>query len=215
MIQALIFDMDGVLIDSEHPTFVLLQRLAEKRGYSISDDLHTQRIGKKISVFVEQYMANTMPEDERLSLVQEFYDTYKGGPEKYYEPIMPTISFLTTYDGPMRLALASVSSRAEIDKILDMLHLGDRFEVVVSSDDITHLKPHPEIYTKAAELLHLSPGSCVAVEDSAVGAQSAISAGIPTYGILNGVNNKNSFAGLQLAGFVRSEADLRQLAELA
>ncbi|MCL5113618.1 MAG: HAD family phosphatase [Patescibacteria group bacterium] len=211
MIQAIIFDLDGVIIASEKPTFILLQRIIRKYGYELKDAMYSKRIGRKISAFVHEIYENVIPIDIQNKIIKEFYQEYAQNTEKYISVIPSTVQFVKNYQGPAKLGLVSVSSKKEIQKILKSLGIISCFNFIVSSDDVSLLKPDPEMYLKAARLYNLTPGICVAIEDSRIGVESACRAGFQTYVLLNGLNNKKDFGHLATKGFIASEKDLHAL----
>ncbi len=211
MIQAIVFDLDGVLIASEKPTFVLLQQILRKYGYKLKDAMYPKRIGIKISVFVQEIYKDTISTSIQNKITEEFYQEYTQNTEKYISEVPSTVQFVKNYKGPAKLGLVSVSSKKEIQKILKFLGIASCFDFIVSSDDVASLKPDPEIYLKAAKLSNLTPGACVAIEDSRIGVESACRAGFPTYVLLNGFNNKKDFGHLAIKGFITSEKDLHDL----
>lgn len=208
MIQAIVFDLDGVLIASEKPTFLLLQRIIRKYGYELKDAMYPKRIGQKISVFVQEIYEDIIQMNIQNKIIEEFYQEYTQNTEKYISAIPSTVQFIKNYRGPVKLGLVSVSSKKQIQKVLKFLRIASRFDLIVSSDDVARLKPDPEIYLTAAKLSNLTPGVCAAVEDSSIGVESACRAGFKTYALLNGFNNKKDFDHLMIQGFITSEKDL-------
>lgn len=211
MIKAIIFDLDGVLIQSELPTFKLIQKILRKYGFSMADELYKKRIGKKIKPFFNEVYPTEISEAKKRKIVEEFNQEYIGNITKYIIPILSTVNFIKDYQGSLRFGLASVSSREEIDKILKNLNIYSCFSSIISADNITHLKPNPEIYIKAADQLGVALESCVAIEDSIVGVQSAIQAGMGVHVLLNGDNSRDDFRGMRVDGFINSEKDLCKL----
>lgn len=211
MIQAIVFDLDGVIIASEKPTFVLLQQILLKYGYKLKDAMYSKRIGRKISAFVHEIYENVIPIDIQNKIIKEFYQEYAQNTEKYISKVPSTVQFIKNYKGPAKLGLVSVSSKKEIQKILKSLGIISCFDFIVSSDDVASMKPDPEIYLTAAKLSNLSPDTCVAIEDSRIGVESACRAGFQTYVLLNGLNNKKDFGHLAIKGFITSEKDLHAL----
>lgn len=211
MIKALIFDLDGVLIHSELATFRLLQRLVEKHGYLLDDIFFEKRIGKRIKPFLDEVYNDNISEKIKLRILNEFKQKYINNTTNYITPISETINFIKNNKGPFKLGLASVSSKSEIINILHFLKIINKFQVIVSSDDIKNLKPDPEIYIKAIKKLNISPQFCASIEDSVIGVQSALNAGLKTYVFLNGVNKKKDFKNLPIAGFISSEIDLEKI----
>lgn len=204
---AVIFDLDGVLIQSERSTFKLLQAILRRYGYVLDDEHFPDRVGKKIKNFIVEAYPD-MPVSLQDRIAQEFYEEYAEHTETYIDPIHLTVQFLKDYKGSTRFGLASVSSKEEILKILSLLGLSTRFDKILSSDDITHVKSHPEIYQRAAQTMGIDAQKNVVIEDSAVGAAAAVAAGFQTYVLLNGLNTKQDFADIPVNGFIESVEQL-------
>lgn len=211
MIKAIIFDLDGVLIQSELPTFRLLQKILKKHGFLLDDEFYKKRIGRRIIVFVDEVCGLVISEEEKKVICEEFYHEYVSHITTYITPINETVNFIKHYKGPLSFGLASVSSRKEILNILHFLKITSKFQIIVSSDNIKNLKPDPEIYLKAAKMLNLAPQVCISVEDSVIGAKSALNAGLKTFVFLNGINKKRDFKSLPIAGFISSEIGFKKI----
>lgn len=210
MIQAVIFDLDGVLVRSEEKTFELLQRIARLYGFRLSDQLYPQRIGKKIGTFLDG-VGRRLSRPTREHIVEEFYREYRRNPARYITPIEETTDALRKYRGSKRLGLASVGSFEDIRRVLGYIGLASRFQVILSSEDVVRLKPDPEIYLRAAERIGYVPKLCAAVEDSHVGVEAAVSAGLKSYVFLNGINSKRDFRNLPVSGFLSTREDVTRI----
>ena len=171
--QAIIFDMDGVIIDSEPVHQRLEIEMLEELGGSISTDEYLKFVGT-----TDEYMWSHFKEMYNLEpSVEELIATKK---KKFMEEIheVPLVDHFMTvldafYDKGYRLALASSNNRKTVDHIVDQFSLGEYFEVTMSGEDITHGKPHPEIFLKTAEELNVEPTECLVFEDAANGVEAA------------------------------------------
>ncbi len=208
------FDFDGVIVDSETSTFLLLQNICLRHGVQLPNSLLPSRVGKKITKFVDETLAESADSSVREKIIEDFYETFLREPERYTEPIDATVDFVRNFDKQdIKYAVASVGGRGSIVSILQSLKIEDRFDLLVSSDDVKELKPNPEVYLKCLELLHLEPKDCVIIEDSLVGAEAGVASGIPVYIIRNGLNNSISFQGIKIAGFIEKSEDIAALAK--
>ena len=209
--KCIIFDLDGVIVSSEHKTFLLLQKLLKDNGLVLPAKAYEQRIGKKIQPFLEDYFGETLAPKIKENVVAQFYHDYINNPSQYVEPIAISYNFLRAYHGEARLALATVSSQAEVNVILRHIGLEGSFEVMITSEALSNLKPHPEVYTLALSQLGLLPTECVAIEDSITGVQSGLAAGLRTYVLLNGSNQRETFENLPIDGFISTTNELQRL----
>ncbi len=146
-------------------------------------------------------------------MAEEIHDAYarefQGHLLSYIKPLKSTINFIAGYQGPLRVALASMSRMDTIVKETKHFGIFNKFSLIVSRDDVTRQKPDPEIYLLTAKRLRLKPSECAVVEDSLVGAQSALAAGMKCYVFLNGINKKSEFSGLSIRGFIKTLQDYR------
>lgn len=182
---AVIFDMDGVLIDSEPLHDQVQRRFARELGIELSPDFFDRFRGVDGRTFwsyvVDQHGLELSVED----LLEEDRDRYIAAIEsdtdiEAIQGAHALIQRLRTDDVP--LALASSSSRRQIRAVLDRLDLQSAFRVQVGGDELETGKPDPAIFRLAAERLGLPPARCVVIEDSAHGVQAAKRAGMACIG---------------------------------
>ncbi len=207
MIQALIFDYDGVVVLSEQPRFRVLRTQAAKFGVVIRDDAFAQMLGKPTRVFFDKVLPD-INSRTRQNIIDAYEIEFKGNITDHVAVVEPVIGFIKNYTGSVPLALASMSDYAVIERVLKHIDIYDAFKVIIGKDTVKRHKPDPEIYLTAAERLGVQPSLCAAVEDTPVGAEAALRAGMTAYALLNGFNNENDFAGLAVR-FVRSPEDIR------
>lgn len=179
MIKAVIFDMDGVMIDSE-PLWEKTERiLLSRRGIDYSPEYRDRIVGLNQrdsgTLLVETFNLKE-PVDgiisERVEILTSIYEE-----ELELVPgLLPLLDEIRNTD--YLLAVASSSPMRVIKFVLDMFSLNEYFPVVVSGECTDYGKPHPAIYLRAAELLAVGPRECVAIEDSINGVNSAKAAGM-------------------------------------
>lgn len=179
MIKAVIFDMDGVMIDSE-PLWEKTERiLLARRGIDYSPDYRDKIVGLNQNdsgkLLVDTFKLNETVEDiinERVDILTEIY-------KKELETVEGLLPLLNEFrDKGVPLAVASSSPMRLIKFVLNMFSLEDYFDVLVSGECTDNGKPHPDIYLEAARLLGVQPSECLAIEDSINGVLSAKAAGM-------------------------------------
>lgn len=183
-LTAVIFDMDGVLIDSEVAYRHLHESFFRDAGVYVAPeemDLLAGASRKVERVYYEQWWERSR--GERLTGVQieELEDAYSEEHPIDYAAIMnPGVPETLTAlkERGLRLAVASSSPLEHIQKVLELCGLSAFFEVIESGDELRHSKPDPEIYLLALEKLGLPAEACCAVEDSDFGLEAARAAGI-------------------------------------
>ena len=179
MINAVIFDMDGVMIDSE-PLWEKTERiLLARRSIDYSPDYRDKIVGLNQRdsgrLLVDTFDLDETVEDiinERISILTSIYEE-----ELELIPALVPLLEQLAREG-YRLAVASSSPLRVVTFVLDMFSLHDHFLAVVSGDSVGNGKPHPDIYMHTAETLGVKPAECVAIEDSINGLRSAKCAGM-------------------------------------
>ncbi len=185
MIHAVVFDLDGVLLDSEHIWDEVREQLVRDRGGRWHERAQRDMMGMSAPEW-SRYM------HERLGLSEspeEINEEVVRRLEARYQERLPLVPGAT--EAVERLAetwplgLASSSNRPVIELALELAGIADRFRVVVSSEEVARGKPAPDVYLEAARRLRVDPGSCAAVEDSHNGILSAHAAGMCVVAIPN------------------------------
>jgi beta-phosphoglucomutase family hydrolase len=186
MIRAVIFDMDGVIVESEHLHIKAEQQTMLKHGVRISaEELHTYTGTTAEFMFTElikKYKLNTTFErvfDEKEVFMFELL-------EKETRPTKGVIELLKKLKRKgIKLGIASSSHRKLIEYILRRLDIVRLFDFVVSAEDIAHSKPNPEIFLRSAGGLRVEPVECLVVEDAKLGVEAAKNAGMRVVGYRN------------------------------
>jgi HAD superfamily hydrolase (TIGR01509 family) len=185
MIEAVIFDLDGVLVDSEHVWDEVREELARERGGRWHDGAQADMMGMSSTEW-SRYMHDVIglpepPEEINDEVVRRMLARYaeelpliEGGVEAVHR-----------LAADFRLGLASSSNRPLIDAVLEQAGITDLFEATVSSEEVERGKPAPDVYLDAARRLGVAPERCAAIEDSGNGIRSAHAAGMQVVTIPN------------------------------
>jgi HAD superfamily hydrolase (TIGR01509 family) len=185
VIEALVFDLDGVLIDSEHVWARARERLARERGGRYSERAEIDMMGMS-SVEWSRYMHEVVglrepPEEISAEVVRRL--------ESVYREELPLVDGATEVVERLArrwpLGLASSSNRELIDLVLELAGLERFFAATVSSEEVPRGKPAPDVYLEAARRLAVEASRCAAVEDSAPGIRSAKAAGMRVVAVPN------------------------------
>ena len=177
MIEAVVFDMDGVLIDSE-PVWERARRgFVASRGGRWPADAQDRLMGMSTAEW-SAYMAadfglGLTPQQAAEQVIAAMAAEYQE-----YLPLLPgAIDAVRALSSRWPLGVASSSPRSLIETVLSAADLGSAFTAVVSSEEVPRGKPAPDVYLAAAERLSVSPKACAAIEDSSNGLRSAAAAG--------------------------------------
>jgi HAD superfamily hydrolase (TIGR01509 family) len=179
VIEAVVFDVDGVLIDSE-PVWERVRRgFVAERGGHWPDDAQDRMMGMSTpewSRYISEDFGLTTVTPERVAelVVAAMTAEYKA-----HLPLLPgAVEVVRALSGRWRLAVASSAPKSLIEAVLDVSGLRPVFAAAVSSEEVERGKPAPDVYLEAAARLGVPPGNCAAVEDSANGLRSAAAAGL-------------------------------------
>lgn len=180
MIKAVVFDMDGVLIDSEGCYRDRSIEYMDHLGLTYKrEDLNALAGGsqKHYHAYMNTLFAGTDLNEEKYDRGYEEY--FKDRPvdlnQIMFEGVKETLPYVRELG--FRVALASSSKMMYIDEMLDSTNLREYFEVILSGEMFHESKPNPEIYLTMAMKLGLKPEECIAVEDSTYGITAAVKAG--------------------------------------
>ncbi|HWM13862.1 MAG TPA: HAD family phosphatase [Gaiellaceae bacterium] len=185
MIEAVVFDLDGVIVDSEHVWDEVRQRLAEERGGRWHDQASRDMMGMS-SLEWSRYMHDVIglaepPEEINAEVVRRLEAVYR---EEL--PLLDgAVEAVEALAARWPLGLASSSNRELIDLVLRVSGLERWFAATVSSEEVPRGKPAPDVYLEAARRLGVAPERCAAVEDSENGILSAEAAGMRVVAIPN------------------------------
>lgn len=183
--KAVIFDMDGVIIDSMPLHYQIEVEMLKEYGCKISEEEHIAFAGNTDyyiwSIFKEKF--NLEPSLDELVQIkkQRFLESLNR--VKLVDNVCEFVAAL--YNENYLLALASSNTRKAINKVLDMFNLSRYIKVSVSGEEVERGKPHPEIFLKAAEKLGVKPCNCLVIEDAFKGIQAAKAAGMKCIGFKN------------------------------
>ena len=186
-IQAVIVDLDGVLVESEQVCDAARRRLTEASGVRWSESATQDMMGMNStewSRYMHEELGVKMPPEEISAAVVERM-------EGLYREHLPRISgareAVERVAARWLLGLASSANRPVIEVVLELSDLGNFFETTVSSEEVARGKPAPDVYLSAVEKLGLTPAVCAAVEDSSNGLRAAAAAGLAVIAVPHGV----------------------------
>ena len=205
--NVVIFDFDGVIAISDDARFKILKEQALRYNVVISDSLYKATIGQTTANFFKKHFSHLNP-DTTHSIIENYTKIYRSNILQYSKEVKSVTNFIKKHNAEYTFVIASTNTIINIEAILKKFDIINFFSCIIAREDVCKKKPDPSAYLKVIDKLNVHKSQCIAVEDSVIGAQAAINAGIPVIGLLNGSNTVHDFDNLPLADVVSTEAEL-------
>lgn len=179
-IDAVVFDMDGVLVDTELVNIEVMEDFFRERGAVVDRGVLFSIVGASGHVFWNTLREHSGVEMTARAIEETFREYVKARNLPYINYLNPGAAELLAHieERGYKLALASSTEYEKVMRIMTQCGVADFFEVIVTGDMFLESKPDPKIYLMAAEKLGVAPARCLAVEDSGFGIESATRAGM-------------------------------------
>ncbi len=192
--KAVIFDMNGLIVDDEPYQLKAVNRVFEQFNIKINgDEWFRTYVGKNSFTFFSEIFEKHGIKAGIRSLVDEKNMIYRYLIVDHLRELeRPGVRELLNYL-TQKLGLATSASIMEMDAILGGLNLLDKFEVKITGQDVTDHKPHPQTYLVTADGLGVSPSDCLVLEDSSFGVDAAFAAGMTCIAVPNRFTEKQNF----------------------
>ena len=177
---AVIFDMDGVLVDSNpYHLRKWADFLDEHQIPYNPDDLPNQILGQRNDTAFRFFFGSQLSDSDILRLSEELEERFRQVFRPHARPLPGLDTLIAAcHRAAIPMAVASSAMAKNVEFIVEVLGFRSYFRCLVTGDEVIHPKPHPEIYLKTAERLGIDPACCVTFEDSFVGVESAKGAGM-------------------------------------
>lgn len=182
MIKGAIFDMDGLMFDSERLVCSIWQEIMDENGYKFNVDIFKNTIGlrqdKSKKFYTSLYGVDFDYDGFKIQSRQRFYKRIEKDGVPIKKVLFELLDFLK--DNNIKMAVATSTSAKTALKVIKKAGVYDYFDSFVCGDDVKNGKPHPEVFLTAAERIGVPPEECVAFEDSINGIKSAFAANMTT-----------------------------------
>jgi HAD superfamily hydrolase (TIGR01509 family) len=222
--QAVLFDMDGTLVDSEKLWDISLAALYEQLGGRLTAQVRTSMVGGSAQDTIQTVYTDLGLKLDPVAMAESIRWLHDYTADLFDEGLpwcdgaRELLEALAAEGTPM--ALVTNTQRALTDRALNSIGR-QYFSATVCADEVPHGKPAPDLYLRAAELLDLPPDFCLAIEDSVTGAAAAEGAGCPVLVVPNDVavpmgprrRHVRSLAGIKVADLRRVHTELAQFGE--
>jgi beta-phosphoglucomutase len=189
LLEAVIFDMDGVLTETSRQHYLAWKQLAKDLNFEITDKINDQikgisRLESLDIVLSAGNMVDKFTESEKVQLADKKNLIYQSLIKEFTNKNLSEGALLllkTLRDKGVKIALASVSKNAQF--LLEAMEIKAYFDAVVDPSEIAHGKPAPDIFIMAAQKLGVEPKNCIGIEDAFAGVEAIINAGMKPIGI--------------------------------
>lgn len=209
MIKAVIFDRDGVLLDSEYTNVRAAELMFAEMGIVLSESDKQGIVGQHpddyLLPFLKRHHIDVAKFKDRQRVL--YYEVLEETP--VFGHMIALVRDLHARHVP--IALCTSSSRSGTERVLAKLGVWELFHVVVTKDDYTKRKPDPEPYVVTAGRLGVQPGECAVIEDSAVGVKAAVAAGMKCVAVPNDYTWEHDFAGATMVVHARQDLSADQV----
>ncbi len=215
MIKGVVFDFDGVLVDTpkiyfetmgsflrSHGLNLSREELSRLIAYSMKQEFGVLREKYSLNVSFDEFMKGTLVHSRKI--MENRLEMHVGAKKL----------LLSLYEKDFSIGLASNNNRSIVDWVLNRFGLKKFFDCVVPVELVSNPKPAPDIYLKSAELLALKPLECVGIEDSVVGCQSVMAAGFKCIAFPNEFSPKEQFKGVDLMVGSLAELSVQKILSL-
>ena len=212
--KAIIFDMDGVIINSEPVHFEVEQELLEKLGGKMSKEAHVTFVGT-----TDHYMWSTLKEQFNLEpAVEKIIKMKKEMFIEKFDEIELMDNFkelmLSLYNDGYPMAIASSNNRKIVNKVVEKFGLSNYMNFIISGEEVHKGKPDPEIFFTAAKKINVNPKCCLVIEDARNGVKAAKAAKMKCVGLENIYSGNQDLSEADLVINNLAELDLNIIKEL-
>jgi HAD superfamily hydrolase (TIGR01509 family) len=199
-LKAVVFDLDGLMFNTEELYQYVGSQLLKRRGKDFDDELLDQMMGRPQRVALQLMIDYHGLDATVADLARETDEVFDEILESRLECMPGLVELLSTLERHnIPKAIATSSGRAFVEEVLGRFDLAPRFQFILTGDDVTHGKPHPEIYLKAAERFGLAPQEVLVLEDSSNGCRAAVAAGTFAVAVPGSHSCGHDFSGCALA----------------
>jgi beta-phosphoglucomutase len=182
---AFVFDMDGVIVDTNPHHKIALRQFAEKYGYSLSEEELVKKIyGRTNKEWIPSLFDRTLSAEEVSRYGEEKEKLFRDLYEKDIVEVKGLTSFLEEALAlNIKMAIGTSAPRSNVDFVLEKTGIERFFPVILDESHVSHGKPNPEIYIKCAAALNYPSAQCIVFEDSLSGVAAGRAAGCPVVGV--------------------------------
>ncbi|MCU0390187.1 MAG: HAD family phosphatase [Thermoflexibacter sp.] len=182
---AVIFDMDGVLVDSNPYHKKAIEKFLVAHNFTFTDDELKQKVWGRMN---REWLRTIFGEEVSAEVIYQYALDKEAIYRQFFKESIEEVKGLTNLLDVLKkhqipCAVGTSAPRVNVDFVFDYLHIGHFFSAVLDDSHVIHGKPNPEIYLKTAQTLGMLPSQCIVFEDSLAGTQAGKAAGTKVIGI--------------------------------
>ncbi|WP_428304715.1 HAD family hydrolase [Lacipirellula sp.] len=206
-LRAVTFDLDGLMFNTEELYQEVGGTLLSRRGKQITGELLNEMMGRKsnvaLAVMIDWHDLDDTPEQ----LAAESAEIFGGLLPKRLAPMPGLLELLASLEAAgIPKGIATSSGKLFVDKVLGLFNLAPRFDFILTSEDIIHGKPAPDVYLLAAERHGVAPAEMMILEDSQIGTQAAVASGSYAVAVPHGQSRTHHFPGARFEAHSLADA---------
>ena len=179
-IKGLIFDLDGTLADTLPYHYRAWLVVCKKFGISVNKEFMKKYTGQPTWIIADKLLKENnldgkiSAEEITEEKMKSFYDEH----QKCITPIEPVVNIVKRYYGKLPMAVGTGAQRLAVERTLEIINMRQYFDIIVTANDVTNFKPHPETFLKCAEIMNIEPRFIEVFEDGDLGITAAKAAGM-------------------------------------
>ncbi len=214
--RAVVFDLDGLMFNTEELYQEVGAELLRRRGHEFTQQLLDQMMGRPSHIAL-QIMIDTHTLQATVGeLLAETDEIFPAILQTRLAPMPGLVELLAALEkNKIPKGIATSSRRSFVDRVLGVFGFASRFSPILTSEDITEGKPHPEIYLKAAAKLGSPAGEILVLEDSQNGCRAAVAAGAIAVAVPGDHSRRHDFSGAALIADTLADRRIYELLKLA
>jgi HAD superfamily hydrolase (TIGR01509 family) len=210
-IRGVVFDLDGLMFNTEEVFHKAGDELLKLRGHRMTRDLLSRMMGRRALESFAMLIAELRLAETVEDLLAESQQMFEAMLETELAPMPGLFELLDELESRgLPKGVATSSARPYLERILNRFDLLPRFSFTLTAGDVTHGKPHPEIYQRSAERLKLSPADLLVFEDSETGSRAAAAAGAFVVAVPHDYSRDHDFAHVNLIAQGLADPSIRR-----
>jgi HAD superfamily hydrolase (TIGR01509 family) len=208
-LRAVTFDLDGLMFNTEELYQEVGGTILSRRGKQITGDLLDQMMGRKSNIALQLMIDWHELDDTPEQLAAESAEIFGGLLPRRLQPMPGLVELLDSLEAAgIPKGIATSSGRDFVTRVLGQFNLAPRFKFIITSEDIEHGKPAPDVYLLAAQRHGVRPEQMLVLEDSHIGSRAAVAAGAYAVAVPHGQSSTHDFPGVKIVAHTLADPQI-------